>query len=162
VVFDWTVTEVVTVSLSAVTSMLAVPFAVPLNVAEAAPFTKLVAPEMLPTAGVALTKLAGNDGSPLSSTVRSGPELRFLILALIVDELPEQIGFGLALACNCNQVKGATGPAVFRKSVVPGPELRPHQLSFAVVFVLTEKTEAPRGAEFPANRENVMTDVPLL
>src|SRR6185436_10230425 len=97
------------------TSMLAVPDDVAVNVADAAPLTKFaLAPESVPTAGVVLMNVAGKGGKPFNSTVKSGPTFLFLMSALMVDVPPAQIVLGLAFAWSCKYVAGKMLPDELR------------------------------------------------
>ena len=158
VVLVWTITDAVTVWLSAVTSILAVPEVAPaVNVAEAAPSTKLaLTPDRLPNAGVAFTKVAGNAGSPFNSIVKGAPMFLCLISAEIFEDDPVQIVLGVPLARSCRKVVGKTLPDVLRKSFAPGPVLMPHQLSSAANTPVPRKRVSPfvaTGTVFPARRE---------
>src|SRR5688572_24750163 len=100
------------------TSMFAVPVAVPVNVADAAPSTKFaLTPERLPTVGVVLINVAGNAGKPLSSTVKAGPAFRSLISAVMVDVSPTQIVLGSAIARSLRYVVGKIEPEALRISL---------------------------------------------
>ena len=102
------------------------------KVADAAPSTKFaLAPDTLPSAGVALTNVAGNAGRPVSSIVKGAPTFRCLISAEMFEAAPEQIVLGEPLARSCRKVVGEIVPDGARKSFGAGPVFIPHQLSSA-------------------------------
>ena len=98
----------------------------------------------------------GKPGKPLSSVVKVAPAFRFLISAVKFEVAPAQIELGFAKISSCNQV--VIGTVAVRTSLATGPELTPHQLSFALSEPPLRKIARPlvaTGTVLAKNREKV-------